>query len=73
MKIVDFLLENTIPNPKNLSNQIIPGDSGYPLEPFLMTPVRNATTAAEEQHNIAHTKTRVTIEQTFGILKSRFR
>jgi len=49
------------------------GDSGYPLSPFLMTPVINATTAADQAYNKRHSKTRNTIERAFGLLKMRFR
>jgi len=51
----------------------IEGDSAYPLEPYLMTPLSVATTAAERAYNDAHAKTRVVIERSFGLLKSRFR
>ncbi|XP_064469994.1 putative nuclease HARBI1 [Ornithodoros turicata] len=49
------------------------GDLGYPLEPWLLTPVRNPTTGGEEAYNEAHRKTRVRVEQCFGVLKMRFR
>ena len=38
-----------------------------------MTPVGRPTTAGEHAYNNGHVKTRVVIEQTFGVLKSRFR
>jgi len=50
------------------------GDSGYPLEPWLMTPFRNPDETSEECFfNSKLAKGRVIIEQTFGVLKGRFR
>ena len=49
------------------------GDSGYPLSPFLMTPVHNATSSASQRYNKRHSKTRNTIERAFGLWKMRFR
>lgn len=48
-------------------------DSGYPLEPFLMTPIENPANPAEQRYNRSHMRTRVVVEQTFGTLKTRFR
>ncbi|XP_049270038.1 putative nuclease HARBI1 [Rhipicephalus sanguineus] len=48
------------------------GDSGYALEPWLLTPLRSAAGPAEERSKAAHTRTRQVIERTFGILKGRF-
>jgi len=49
------------------------GDSGYPLEPWLMTPVAAPTTPSEIAYNRRHCRTRVVIERCFGLWKSRFR
>lgn len=51
----------------------VTGDSGYPLEPYLLTPFGHPATEAEARCNRSHRKPRVVIEHTFGILKSRFR
>ncbi|KAJ1138694.1 hypothetical protein NDU88_005075 [Pleurodeles waltl] len=49
------------------------GDSGYPNLSWLLTPVRNPRTRAEERYNEAQGQTRRVIERTFGLLKARFR
>ncbi|KAJ1213479.1 hypothetical protein NDU88_001116 [Pleurodeles waltl] len=49
------------------------GDSGYPNLSWLLTPVSNPRTRAEEWYNEAHGRTRRVIERTFSLLKARFR
>ena len=49
------------------------GDSGYALRPYLITPVQNPGTPAENHFNYIHSKTRMVVERAFGVLKSRFR
>ncbi|XP_055715853.1 putative nuclease HARBI1 [Phlebotomus papatasi] len=55
-------------------NDWLIGDSGYPNEPWLMTPYPNTV---EERHkmlyNRIHKRTRNVIERAFGVLKSVFR
>ncbi|KAH7965178.1 hypothetical protein HPB49_004583 [Dermacentor silvarum] len=50
-------------------------DSGYPLEPWLLTPVPGHPTrlTAEGRYNEAHAVVRNAAERCIGILKSRFR
>ena len=48
------------------------GDSGYPLKPYLLTPVMNATTRPQQRYNSSHKRTRCLVERCIGVLKSRF-
>ncbi|XP_067894158.1 putative nuclease HARBI1 [Heterodontus francisci] len=58
--------------PDRLEGWIL-GDRGYPLKTWLMTPSRILRGHAEERCNESQAATRVTIEQTIGLLKmSRF-
>lgn len=49
------------------------GDSGYPLRPYLLTPVGNPQTISEMRYNSAHIRTRSLVERSIGIWKMRFR
>ncbi|KAM3876289.1 putative nuclease HARBI1 [Diretmus argenteus] len=49
------------------------GDSGYPLRSYLITPVTNPASPAEERFNEGHIHTRTHVEQVFGRWKARFR
>ncbi|XP_062597886.1 putative nuclease HARBI1 [Saccostrea cucullata] len=42
------------------------GDSGYPLRPWLMTPILAPQTRQEEKFNESHIKTRNCVERVFG-------
>ncbi|XP_055912626.1 putative nuclease HARBI1 [Eupeodes corollae] len=50
------------------------GDSGYPLEPWIMTPYGTATEGSmESKFNEKFSVSRSIIERVFGVLKARFR
>jgi len=50
------------------------GDDGYPLEPWLMTPIKNQpVNTPEYNYTQAHCSARNVVERCFGVLKSTFR
>ncbi|XP_016327171.1 putative nuclease HARBI1 [Sinocyclocheilus anshuiensis] len=51
---------------------VLLGDKGYAFETFLLTPLADPQTLAQQAYNHAHARTRARIEMTFGLLKSRF-
>ncbi|XP_041455631.1 putative nuclease HARBI1 isoform X1 [Lytechinus variegatus] len=48
------------------------GDSGYPCQPYLMTPIQNPAGRGEIRYNRAQVRGRNIIERTFGMMKRRF-
>ncbi|XP_033966949.1 putative nuclease HARBI1 [Pseudochaenichthys georgianus] len=57
---------------QGLFSGVLLGDRGYACQPFLMTPYPDPGEGPQTSFNVAHAKTRVQIEMTFGILKARF-
>lgn len=55
------------------NNNWLLGDSGYPNEPWLLTPYERVTELHQEIFNKLHIKTRNCVERSFGVLKSIFR
>lgn len=51
---------------------ILLGDSGYPHSRYLMTLILTLRTQSEDRFNSSLLRTRVLIEQTFGIMKIKF-
>lgn len=48
------------------------GDSGYPCQPYLLTPILNPACQNERRYNVMQRKTRNTSERCIGVWKMRF-
>ncbi|KAJ6639349.1 putative nuclease HARBI1, partial [Pseudolycoriella hygida] len=65
---------------ENIANEIgeewqhfLLGDTGYPLQPWLLKPYDTPTTAAQKQFNANLRRLRSLVERAIGLLKARFR
>lgn len=55
-----------------MGDSLIVGDSGYPIRKFLITPLANPVTAAEQLFNESQIRTRNPVERCYGVWKRRF-
>lgn len=65
-------LRARLENQKFGDDSLVVGDSGYGIKNYLMTPLGNPQTEAEQLFNEAQIRTRNPIERCFGVLKRRF-
>lgn len=67
-------ISNDLPNLCGGKYHIL-GDAAYPLREYLLTPYRDYgnITSSRRKYNLMHAQTRVRIENSFGLLKQRFR
>ena len=53
-------------------NSFLIGDAGYTLSSYLMIPLANPQTRAEQLYNESHIRTRNVVERQYGTWKRRF-
>ncbi|XP_018569519.1 putative nuclease HARBI1 [Anoplophora glabripennis] len=59
---------------EGIRNNYLLGDSGYPIQPWLMTPILDAPpNTPQAVYNDRHIRTRNVVERGFGVWKARFR
>ncbi|XP_046384778.1 putative nuclease HARBI1 [Ischnura elegans] len=59
---------------EGIRNTWLLGDSGYALQPYLLTPIRQAApNSPEERYTNCHCQTRNCVERLFGVLKNTWR
>ncbi|XP_044765608.1 putative nuclease HARBI1 [Coccinella septempunctata] len=70
---ISYMMQKLFEHDNN-NNFFLLGDSGYPLRPWLITPLKNPEPGtAAERFNRQFTSVRSKIEQCNGVLKNRFR
>lgn len=57
---------------EQFGDNLLVGDSGYAIKPYLITPLLNPVTPAENLFNESQIRTRNPIERLFGVWKRRF-
>ncbi|XP_029348450.1 putative nuclease HARBI1 [Acyrthosiphon pisum] len=68
------LVRNHLSNTYRRDHEWLLGDSGYPLEPWLLTPFNNPGDGSpESRFNVKFTSARSVVERAIGMLKGRWR
>jgi hypothetical protein len=55
-----------------MGNGLLMGDGGYPLKSYLITPLANTNTRAENLFNEAQIRTRNPVERSYGVWERGF-